>query len=162
MRQWRILRRRTSQPKQASLLAPIEVAEQTPNETLRLFHVKGVENSSRCMHMSTKPNSRDQCAEPAPAPAVFLQGFRACGREAVALRSPPPPLRSPIVGGWHGWSTLMLLLIRFAHTKKAASSETAFSWYLPLQAGAGDGNRTHVTSLEGWGSTIELHPHVER
>ena len=26
--------------------------------------------------------------------------------------------------------------------------------------GAGDGNRTHVTSLEGWGSTIELHPHI--
>ena len=25
-------------------------------------------------------------------------------------------------------------------------------------AGAGDGNRTHVTSLEGWSSTIELHP----
>ena len=25
-------------------------------------------------------------------------------------------------------------------------------------AGAGDGDRTHVTSLEGWGSTIELHP----
>ena len=24
--------------------------------------------------------------------------------------------------------------------------------------GAGDGNRTHVTSLEGWSSTIELHP----
>ena len=24
--------------------------------------------------------------------------------------------------------------------------------------GAGDGNRTHVTSLEGWNSTIELHP----
>ena len=31
-----------------------------------------------------------------------------------------------------------------------------------LFAGAGDGNRTHVTSLEGWSSTIELHPHVER
>ena len=31
-----------------------------------------------------------------------------------------------------------------------------------LQAGAGDGNRTHVTSLEGWSSTIELHPHLER
>ena len=27
--------------------------------------------------------------------------------------------------------------------------------------GAGDGNRTHVTSLEGWSSTIELHPHEE-
>ena len=25
--------------------------------------------------------------------------------------------------------------------------------------GADDGNRTHVTSLEGWSSTIELHPH---
>ena len=26
--------------------------------------------------------------------------------------------------------------------------------------GAGDGNRTHATSLEGWDSTIELHPRV--
>ena len=26
--------------------------------------------------------------------------------------------------------------------------------------GAGDGNRTHAASLEGWNSTIELHPHV--
>ena len=26
--------------------------------------------------------------------------------------------------------------------------------------GAGDGNRTHTTSLEGWGSTIELHPRI--
>ena len=25
--------------------------------------------------------------------------------------------------------------------------------------GAGDGNRTHAASLEGWNSTIELHPH---
>ena len=30
-----------------------------------------------------------------------------------------------------------------------------------LCAGAGDGNRTHVTSLEGWSSTIELHPQVQ-
>ena len=28
-----------------------------------------------------------------------------------------------------------------------------------LRFGAGDGNRTHATSLEGWDSTIELHPH---
>ena len=27
-----------------------------------------------------------------------------------------------------------------------------------LKTGAGDGNRTHTISLEGWGSTIELHP----
>ena len=26
---------------------------------------------------------------------------------------------------------------------------------------AGDGNRTHVSSLEGWCSTIELHPHMQ-
>ena len=26
-------------------------------------------------------------------------------------------------------------------------------------SGAGDGNRTRMTSLEGWGSTIELRPH---
>ena len=25
---------------------------------------------------------------------------------------------------------------------------------------AGDGNRTHMTSLEGWCSTTELHPHI--
>ena len=30
---------------------------------------------------------------------------------------------------------------------------------LETQIGAGDGNRTHATSLEGWNSTIELHPH---
>ena len=30
---------------------------------------------------------------------------------------------------------------------------------LPL-AGASDGNRTHVTCLEGKGSTIELHPQM--
>ena len=28
----------------------------------------------------------------------------------------------------------------------------------PDRDGAGDGNRTHVSSLEGWCSTIELHP----
>ena len=28
----------------------------------------------------------------------------------------------------------------------------------PRSNGAGDGNRTHVSSLEGWCSTIELHP----
>ena len=30
---------------------------------------------------------------------------------------------------------------------------------LKLPSGAGDGNRTHASSLEGWSSTIELHPH---
>ena len=30
-----------------------------------------------------------------------------------------------------------------------------------LTCGAGEGNRTLVSSLEGWCSTIELHPHVK-
>ena len=30
----------------------------------------------------------------------------------------------------------------------------------PLSHKAGDGNRTHVSSLEGWCSTIELHPRI--
>lgn len=29
-----------------------------------------------------------------------------------------------------------------------------------LTNGADDGNRTRVASLEDWGSTIELHPHI--
>ena len=32
--------------------------------------------------------------------------------------------------------------------------------YWRKKNGAGDGNRTHATSLEGWNSTIELHPHI--
>ena len=32
--------------------------------------------------------------------------------------------------------------------------------YWRIFIGAGDGNRTHATSLEGWNSTIELHPQV--
>ena len=31
--------------------------------------------------------------------------------------------------------------------------------YSDSKGGAGDGNRTHAASLEGWNSTIELHPH---
>ena len=31
---------------------------------------------------------------------------------------------------------------------------------LRFPVGAGEGNRTLMTSLEGWGSAIELRPHV--
>ena len=34
--------------------------------------------------------------------------------------------------------------------------------YIRMCRGAGDGNRTHTTSLEGWDSTIELHPRVSQ
>jgi hypothetical protein len=29
-----------------------------------------------------------------------------------------------------------------------------------MKYGAGDGNRTHVASLEGWSFTIKLHPQI--
>ena len=32
--------------------------------------------------------------------------------------------------------------------------------YALVEIGAGDGNRTHAASLEGWNSTIELHPQL--
>ena len=32
--------------------------------------------------------------------------------------------------------------------------------YWRIYYGAGDGNRTRVSSLEGWCSTIELHPRI--
>jgi hypothetical protein len=28
--------------------------------------------------------------------------------------------------------------------------------------GAGDGNRTHIASLEGWSFTTKLHPHQRK
>ena len=33
-------------------------------------------------------------------------------------------------------------------------------WARSHKDGAGDRDRTGMASLEGWGSTIELHPHV--
>ena len=36
------------------------------------------------------------------------------------------------------------------------SAETPLSW--GFRVGAGEGNRTLMTSLEGWGSAIELRP----
>ena len=37
--------------------------------------------------------------------------------------------------------------------------QNAGAFVFVLGHGAGDENRTHVTSLEGWSSTTELHPH---
>ena len=34
--------------------------------------------------------------------------------------------------------------------------------YWRMCSGAGDGNRTRVSSLEGWCSTIELHPQIRK
>ncbi len=68
----------------------------------------------------------------------------------------PNPLPPPGAGTPRGTRTPDLLLRRqllypaelLAHMRCTRPED-----------GAGDGNRTHVSSLEGWCSTIELHPH---
>ncbi len=45
-------------------------------------------------------------------------------------------------------------------TGKQAFSSAAEENACLIKNGAGEGNRTLVTSLEGWRSTIELHPHI--
>ena len=64
---------------------------------------------------------------------------------------------------------LVIIFIKFRHLLLAANRSfhcyskkgqciSALPFY--IHYGAGDGNRTHATSLEGWSSTIELHPHI--
>ena len=60
------------------------------------------------------------------------------------IRTPDPRLRRPLL---YPTELQTLKVITFALSK------------LSLRK-AGDGNRTHVSSLEGWCSTIELHPHI--
>ena len=52
------------------------------------------------------------------------------------IRTPDPRLRRPLLYPAELWT------------------RTLYKNYIE----AGDGNRTHVSSLEGWCSTIELHP----
>ena len=39
-------------------------------------------------------------------------------------------------------------------------SPDSISYQSMVLCGAGEGNRTLTTSLEGWSSTTELHPHI--
>ncbi len=57
-----------------------------------------------------------------------------------------------------GAFTIFKRLVRFPILKKKKSD--AIPTGTTSQFGAGDGNRTHTTSLEGWDSTIELHPRL--
>ncbi len=65
------------------------------------------------------------------------------------------PLATKVIITWDGWA-VNTSLHSFSpcapHIYKKNPS------HLTGVYGAGDGNRTHVTSLEGWGSAIELHP----
>ena len=43
----------------------------------------------------------------------------------------------------------------------ACPDKKTLGFCLRLFVRAGDGNRTHISSLEGWCSTTELHPHIQ-
>ena len=65
---------------------------------------------------------------------------------------------SPLYGDDVPWGirTLDLLLRRQLLYPAELKAHSSVSRNL-LQSQAGDGNRTHITSLEGWNSTTELH-----
>ena len=49
--------------------------------------------------------------------------------------------------------------LRSARNRRLPEELTgAESFWEKYEVGAGDGNRTHVASLEGWNFTIKLHP----
>src|SRR5437868_4759891 len=50
------------------------------------------------------------------------------------------------------------LKLRLRHSLRLSVREKESFPQLEWRPGAGGGNRTHVASLEGWNSTIELHP----
>ena len=55
------------------------------------------------------------------------------------------------------------LLYQLSYTPKWCMFDSAVRIYSESShAGAGDGNRTRTASLEGWNSTIELHPQNQR
>ncbi len=48
-----------------------------------------------------------------------------------------------------------------AELRPSDNSDRGCAQLPPAPCGAGEGNRTPITSLEGWSSTIELHPHAD-
>ena len=66
------------------------------------------------------------------------------------IRTPDTRLRRPLLYPTelqaHTW--------HFADLRRDLLAPAFEKWW------SGDGNRTHATSLEGWNSTIELHPHL--
>ena len=64
----------------------------------------------------------------------------------------PPELQAHIVQALFNEAAASPIFRRQLYTKQPAFTRATGTY------GAGDGNRTHATSLEGWDSTIELHP----
>ena len=107
MRQWRICSRRTNRPKQASLLAPIEVAEQSPGVTYASLPIAdwqaaatsrsgtASEPHPRCVQEplphNVLPRRRRGSSSPSPSETAPEPHPR-CVREPYS--TPPPPAGS--------------------------------------------------------------------
>src|SRR2546423_5713081 len=67
-----------------------------------------------------------------------------------------------VVLPWSMWPIVPTLQCGFVRANLALPIAAA-SYQIELtRFGAGDGDRTHIASLEGWSSTIELHPPINR
>ena len=88
------------------------------------------------------------------------------------IRTPDPRLRRPLLYPAE-LRTHAPLIIEAGFPGIATYAPAVPHWHLDIlsqippnvnnifqKTTAGDGNRTHVSSLEGWCSTIELHPHL--
>ena len=70
-----------------------------------------------------------------------------------------PPWKGGVLTAWpRGLMAPQVGLEPTTDRLTADSSTTELLW-INLN-GAGDGNRTHNISLEGWGFAIKLHPHI--
>lgn len=70
------------------------------------------------------------------------------------------PCGSPITWAWEQVPILLFCVLPFYWSPKLGWGHNLPSYINQLISnGADDENRTHIASLEGWGSTIKLHLH---
>ena len=66
----------------------------------------------------------------------------------------------PLTHCLEGSCSIQLSYRRISVDSRPLPSAKPAPFAASFAGGAGDGNRTHATSLEGWDSTIELHSHI--
>ena len=99
----------------------------------------------------TSNPSRHGCASKQRKRNIHRMFLFLCSKSARRGSNPRPP---PWQGGAPPLSHSRIYM-------KYAPQKAKIKPFSILHTKAGDGNRTHVSSLEGWCSTIELHPHIK-
>jgi hypothetical protein len=115
--------------------------------TLRLRERSVNSSSRRCQ------DSGGSCATDASASLSPRRSHRVVPWSGLTLGASTPSCATPRADSGVPW---------IARVRPEHDRPTATNLHVDLQArvGAGDGNRTRMTSLEGWDSAIELHPRV--